>query len=123
MAPEHVKLAAIAFTVVSVISLGLAVREWGRSAAGSPPELSERSARRGGLILLVVSLLLVIMLWGLAQPFGWGRDRTLWVGFGIFLVVMTLTRPWWFWEHYKARWLRELIGDESTALITCCSLG
>jgi hypothetical protein len=28
---------------------------------------------------------------------------------------MTLTRPWWFWESHKARWLRGLIGDEPTA--------
>ena len=32
-----------------------------------------------------------------------------------FLAVMTLTRPWWFWENYKAWWLRGLIGDEATA--------
>jgi hypothetical protein len=28
---------------------------------------------------------------------------------------MTLARPWWFWENYRARWLRGLIGDEPTA--------
>lgn len=30
---------------------------------------------------------------------------------------MTLTRPWWFWENWKARWLRDLIGDGGTALV------
>jgi hypothetical protein len=30
---------------------------------------------------------------------------------------MTLTRPWWFWENWKARWLRGLIGDGATAVV------
>jgi hypothetical protein len=30
---------------------------------------------------------------------------------------MTLLRPWWFWENYRARWLRNLIGDEATMLV------
>lgn len=50
-----------------------------------------------------------------AAEFGWPRDRTLWVGFGLFLAGMTVVRPWWFWENYKARWLRGLIGDAPTA--------
>ena len=40
----------------------------------------------------------------------------LWVGFGTILTLLTLTRPWWFWDHYKARWLRDIIGDEATTL-------
>jgi hypothetical protein len=28
-----------------------------------------------------------------------------------------LTRPWWFWENWKARWLRGLIGDEATTVV------
>jgi hypothetical protein len=117
MAPEDLKLAAIAFAVLSVICLGWAASEWGKLRAESPAGPSERSARRGGLILLVASLLLLSVLWGLAGPFGWSRDRALWAGLGTFLAVMTATRPWWFWENYKARWLRELIGDEPTALL------
>ena len=34
---------------------------------------------------------------------------------GLFLAVMALIRPWWFWENRKARWLRRLVGDEPTA--------
>jgi hypothetical protein len=34
-----------------------------------------------------------------------------------FLGLMTLLRPWWFWENYRARWLRNLIGDEATMLV------
>jgi hypothetical protein len=120
MAPEHAKLASIAFAVLSVICLAWAASEWGRLRADSSAEPSERSAGRGGLILLVVSLLLLSVLWGLAGPFGWSRDQAFWVGLGTFLAVMTVTRPWWFWENYRARWLRELIGDEPTALLYRC---
>jgi hypothetical protein len=74
-----------------------------------------RSAVRGKLILLSVVLLLIGGLWLFAAPLGWSRDRVLWVGFGGFLAIMTLSRPWWFWEDYRARWLRKLIGDEPTA--------
>jgi hypothetical protein len=30
---------------------------------------------------------------------------------------MTISRPWWFWENYKARWLRDAIGDGPTAVL------
>ncbi|HYL28708.1 MAG TPA: hypothetical protein VEU27_02180 [Gemmatimonadales bacterium] len=72
---------------------------------------------RGGVILLGVSLLTLGALWALAAGFGWNRDRVLWVGLGAFLSLMTISRPWWFWENYKARWLRDAIGDGPTAFI------
>jgi hypothetical protein len=46
---------------------------------------------------------------------GWSVDRALWVGLGSMVGVLTLARPWWYWDNYRARWLRELIGDEATA--------
>ena len=110
-------LAAIGFAVVSVVFLAWAVREWSRPTPDSPVKPADQGGRNGGGVLLLVSLLVLGGLWGLAGPMGWGRDRTLWVGLGTFLAVMTMTRPWWFWENYKARWLRELIGDEPTALV------
>ena len=45
------------------------------------------------------------------------RNQTMWLGFGLFLAVMTATRPWWFWEHYKARALRRRIGDGAVVVI------
>lgn len=45
------------------------------------------------------------------------RDQVFWGGFGIVLALLTMARPWWFWENPKARWLRRLIGDEATALV------
>ena len=60
---------------------------------------------------LVVSVLLA------AELAGWNRDRALWISVGTFLGLMTLLRPWWFWENYRARWLRNLIGDEATLVV------
>ena len=117
MAPEQVKLAAIILALVSVILFLGAAIVWGNRGAVASPEPPGRGAGRGAAILVTVSLLVLGGLWGLAEPAGWGRDRTLWVGFGGFLAVMTLTRPWWFWENHRARWLRALIGDEPTALL------
>jgi hypothetical protein len=106
----------IAFTLVSLSFLVLAVRSW-RSEAASAPVRPERSRWRGGLILTGISLLALAGLWLGAGAFGWGRDRALWVGLGGFLALATVARPWWFWENYKARWLRGLIGDEGTAFV------
>lgn len=89
--------------------------EWSERSGPSDRPVGDRSALRGGLILIIVALLALGTLWIAAAEFGWPRDRALWVGIGLCLAVMTLTRPWWFWENYKARWLRRLIGDEPTA--------
>jgi hypothetical protein len=78
----------------------------------------DRPPRRGGyLILSVVSLLMLALTWQVSKRLGWDRDRSLWVGFGGFLAVMTTLRPWWFWENWRARWLRGLIGDPMTMMV------
>jgi len=102
-----VKALVIAFALVSLISFVLAVRD--RQDDG-------RSRGRGVLILTAISLLTLGALWLAALHEAWAPDRVLWIGFGGFLALATLIRPWWFWDNYKARWLRELIGDEATAL-------
>jgi hypothetical protein len=117
LASELVKVAAIALAALSFVFLVAGAGGLLRSRAEVAAAPPEHSARRGGLILLSVSLLLLGGLWVLGDALGWDRNRGLWVGFGTFLTLMTVTRPWWFWEHYKARWLRGLIGDEPTALL------
>lgn len=111
------KALVIAFALVSLICFVLAVRDWHDEAAGPSPRAdTERSHGRGVLILTVVSLLTLAGLWVAAEHERWGLDRALWIGFGGFLALATLIRPWWFWDNYKARWLRRLIGDEATAV-------
>jgi hypothetical protein len=111
-------LAVVAFAVVSVLCLFLAAREWGGSRAQAGDAASgTASTWPGGAILLVVSLVWLGGLWVTADLFGWNRDRTLWLGFAAYLALMTLFRPTWFWENYRARWLRGLVGDEGTALL------
>jgi hypothetical protein len=36
---------------------------------------------------------------------------------GVGIAALTIVRPWWFWSHPKAMFLRGLIGDHSTALL------
>ena len=106
---------AIAFALLGLVLAALAVNEWGESS--EEPDAAEPSKRPvvGGLILFLVCALSAAVLWLGATDLGWPHDRTLWVGTGAFLAVMTLARPWWFWEDDRARRLRELIGDEPTA--------
>jgi hypothetical protein len=113
---EQLKVTAIILALVSLTLLAIAAGDWS-SARAKAEDPTERSGCQGNLILLVVSLLLVGTLWMVAGELGWSRDRVLWTGLGGFLAVMTLTRPWWFWENYRARWLRDVIGDEVTAFL------
>ena len=107
----------IGFAILSLVAGALAAVAWNeRSDAGDRPD-ADRGALRGRLTLFAVSLLSLGTLWVAAAELGWPRDRVLWVGLGLFLAGMTVVRPWWFWENYRARWLRDLIGDESTAVI------
>jgi hypothetical protein len=110
-----VKILVVGLAILSLVVAALAVDEWSDRSDPADRPATDRSALRGGAILLAVSLLCLGSLWFAAAELGWPRDRALWVGIGLFLAVMTLTRPWWFWESYKARWLRGLIGDETTA--------
>jgi len=112
-----VKIAAAALAALNFVFLVTGASALLRPRSEVVTEPAEHSPRQGGLILLSVSLLLLGGLWVLSGALGRGRDRGLWVGLGAFLALMTITRPWWFWENYKARWLRRLIGDEPTALV------
>jgi hypothetical protein len=72
---------------------------------------------RGRLILFTVSMLALATLFAVAAEGRWARDRVFWVGMGVFLAVLTLAKPWWFWDNYRARWLRNLVGDEVTTVL------
>jgi hypothetical protein len=116
-APEHLRIAAIVFAMVSVVLLAYAIRQW--SAPPSEVGSDERARNRwqGNLLLFLLSIGLVVSVLLAAELAGWNRDRALWISVGSFLGLMTLLRPWWFWENYRARWLRNLIGDEATMVV------
>jgi hypothetical protein len=116
-APEHLRIAAMVLAMVSVVLLAVAVRQW--SAPPSEAGSDERAQNRwqGNLLLLLLSIGLVVSVLIAAELAGWNRDRALWISVGTFLGLMTLLRPWWFWENYRARWLRNLIGDEATMVV------
>ena len=104
------------FSAVSLAFLLLALRAWrGETVTVAAP--AERRPWRGRLILTGISLLSLAAVWLAADSLGWQRDRALWAGLGVLLGLSTVMRPWWFWEDYKARWLRGLIGDEATAFL------
>lgn len=117
MSPTHLKVTAIACAVLSLGLVAAAAREWVSRRADYAADPSKRRDWHGRLMLSAVSVLVLGSLWAAAAAAGWSRDRTLWVGLGTFLALMTLTRPWWFWENWKARGLRNLIGDEATTAV------
>ena len=48
---------------------------------------------------------------------GFSEDRTFLIGFGAFVGPCTWFKPWWYWEHPKARFLRDIIGDRATTVV------
>lgn len=107
---------AIILAIVSVGFLFWAVRERAESREQESGTLPDRNTWREGVFGLVVTLLWMATFWILGDASGWGRDRALWVGFGLFVAVMTVLRPRWYWNNYRARWLRDSIGDTATAV-------
>jgi hypothetical protein len=79
--------------------------------------MSGRHRWYGNVVIFHVSVGLVGSVLAVARIAGWNRDRAMWVGAGGFLGLLTILRPWWFWENMKARWLRNLIGDTATAAV------
>jgi hypothetical protein len=115
--PQQMKVAASAFGLLSLTLLVVAARQWSSDRVEPDAGPPARSSWRGNLILFAVSIVFLGGLLALAGTLGWSRDRVLWIGLGNFLALMTLTRPWWFWDNYRARWLRDAIGDAPTALL------
>jgi hypothetical protein len=108
---------AIAFALLSLTLLVAAARSWRSPRADQAGTEPNRSGLRAGLILFAVTGALFGSLWVGAAGMGWPRDRALWVGLGGFLGVMTLVRPWWFWDNWRARALRGVIGDQATTIL------
>jgi hypothetical protein len=70
--------------------------------------------------VLLVLLGLAAFLWILAQlqtHAGLDFAAGYWAGTGILFLILTLRRPWWFWDHPKARFVRDIIGDRGTTVL------
>jgi hypothetical protein len=115
--PEHLRIAAIVFAMVSVVLLAVAVRQWSAPPSEGGSDARARNRWQGNLLLFLLSIGLVVSVLLAAELAGWNRDRALWISVGSLLGLLTLLRPWWFWENYRARWLRNLIGDEATMVV------
>jgi hypothetical protein len=85
------------------------------------PELeSDRrgpTLRRGLLIGTAIVLLVVAAAVALEAYAGIDVDRTFLAGFGVAAAWCTLRKPWWFWGHWKAHFLRSIVGDAATTVI------
>jgi hypothetical protein len=110
-------VAAIVLAILSLALFALAAGEWLVPRVEDDSGRVQRAGWRGNLLLFGVSLASVGALLLAVGVAGWNRDRALWVGVGTGFGWLTILRPWWFWENYKARWLRELIGDGATMVI------
>jgi hypothetical protein len=118
VSPQYLRVGSVALALLSLTFLAIAVRQWtsSRDQRGITA-LTAPGSWSGNLIIFTVALVAVGGLIAAAAVFGWPRDRTLWIGIGTLLGLMTLSRPWWFWENWKARFLRNLIGDAATAAV------
>jgi hypothetical protein len=115
--PEHLRAGAIILALSSVALFAVAAREWSARRSETDAMDTGRDSWRGHVLLFLVSIASVAGVLAVAGIAGWNRDRAMWVGVGGFLGLLTMVRPWWFWENYKARWLRKLIGDGATAVV------
>ena len=73
--------------------------------------------RRGLLVGAAVVVAYVALSKVLESYLGVSVKRTLLVGFGAALAWATAQKPWWFWDHWKAHILRDLIGDSATTAV------
>jgi hypothetical protein len=72
---------------------------------------------RGIYIGVAVLLGVFVVGKGIEARFGIQADRLFWVALGIGVGWCTAKRPWWYWEHPKAKFLRNLIGDRATIVV------
>ena len=62
-------------------------------------------------------LLCITLTFKAASWFTLDFDALLWCEAGVLFAVLTLKRPWWFWNHPKATFVRDIIGDKATIVV------
>jgi len=91
----------------------------------TPPDLDDASVSLAGLggalkIMLVVLGAVASFIFVLVVVSRWLRldfDAVFWTGGGAFLLAMTLIRPWWFWHHPKALFVRSILTDTGAIIL------
>jgi len=100
-----------------VLSTSIAV------GAGVGAFFARDDERLGSLIFRIVLLFglgmsgVIVLGHILEATTGFAEGRTFLMSFGIFIAICTWRKPWWFWNHAKAKFLRDLIGDAATTLV------
>ena len=92
-----------------------------------PPQNLDTSASvspRGLLGALKIAVLIIgalaafiVLVAKTSARFTLDFDATFWIGTGALLLFFTLLRPWWFWSHPKALFVRAFLGDTATLLL------
>jgi hypothetical protein len=72
----------------------------------------------GQIVAVYIGLILGLSAgsWALSRVLHIQFDRVFLVVGGFLTLGGTWVRPWWFWEHPKARFLRRIIGDAGATL-------
>ncbi len=87
-----------------------------RRALGVSPSGLAAAFRVAALVLAAILLCIVLTVkvteWWMVD-----FDAAFWFEAGVLFAILTLTRPWWFWNHPKAMWLRDIIGDKATIVL------
>jgi hypothetical protein len=107
------------FVTVGAVALFHRVLSPAHSDLGPGLESDQRGpALRRGLLFGAGVLLAYFALGKALESFaGVPVERTLLVGFALGLAWATARKPWWFWDHWKAHILRQLVGDAATTVI------
>jgi len=82
------------------------------------PEARDQSwslARLAAYFGLVLALTVLAFAITLVLPISF--DRTFLIVFGVVVLGASYWRPWWFWKHRDAFWLRGMVGDRLASLI------
>jgi hypothetical protein len=72
---------------------------------------------RAALVFLSTLCLFFAAAHLLQHTTGFSEDRTFLIGIGLFVGICTWLKPWWFWDHPKATFLRDIIGDTATTFV------
>jgi hypothetical protein len=86
----------------------------------SPPLISPSGVLAAlGLATIVLGSVVALLAGSeyLAKLLPADRDAVLTVALGLLLAILTLAKPWWFWQDLRVQFLRTIIGDVPTTIV------